>query len=589
MSDTPTGPLPPSLPGEPTATTLLLDTLLDIARSLIVVMNRDGRILRFSHSCEQLTGYHANEVIGHYAWEFLLPPGAVEPAKAFFEALDDMQFPHESELPVVTRDGTKRFISWTSKKITDPHAGTELILATGVDVTRQTRLAEDLKAVTTSEEQLREYFDLLELAQDSIILRTPEGVIRYWNAAAERLYGWNRTEVQEQTVQDLLRTQYPVAGKAVAEALLRDGRWEGELRQTTRDGREVIVRSKQTLRRDAAGQPLSVLEVNVDITAFKRMGAEREQLLEELAAQRARFESILQQLPIGVVVADMQSRCVTFVNSRAEQVLGMEVLPGTPSAVIRKALRFADGQSMDLDAPFIQTLNEGHTVTDYDLHVERPDGQRVRVWANASPVRNRIGETVAMVLTLEHSEDRWQRALSASIPLDDTRVTPETFVRRFGRKHAALGRPPLEGRLLALLLLNPEPVSLSEAARQLQATKGGLSKVVSEMHERGDLEITRDPSSREHHLALTNSVYLRDLMNKRDLSASIAALGYAFLRDNPDVDPAVRQRVQDLADIRAQHTLNISRLLEVRLQAQERARQSHLQDNWDAVPPRTER
>ena len=166
-------------------------------------------------------------------------------------------------------------------------------------------------------------------------------------------------------------------------------------------------------------------------------------------------------------------------------------------------------------------------------------------------------------------------------------VTAETFVRKFGRRLAEAGHQPLEGRLVAQLMLSPDPLTLFAASKALFVTKGGLSKLVSEMLARGDLEVTREVSSREHHLRLTDGTYLRDLLELRALSLDFAMLGYALLRDTPDLPETVARRVRDFADLRARTALHLSYIIEHREEAQQRARSVHLTENWDAVPPRT--
>jgi PAS domain S-box-containing protein len=113
------------------------------------------------------------------------------------------------------------------------------------------------------EDLLRERADLLELASEAILVRGPSGVLTYWNAGAEALYGWDRHEVLGKPVQEVLHTEFPVDAESVEAGLFSEGRWDGNLVQRTRDGRELIVASRQVFRKGAA----SILEINRDITA----------------------------------------------------------------------------------------------------------------------------------------------------------------------------------------------------------------------------------------------------------------------------------------------------------------------------------
>ncbi|MGA9527860.1 MAG: DUF4118 domain-containing protein [Terriglobales bacterium] len=107
---------------------------------------------------------------------------------------------------------------------------------------------------------------LLDLANDAIFAKTSNGMISYWNQGAERLYGWTVGEAIGHAPHDLFRTEFPIP---LAEIQEQD-RWEGELRQTKRDGTQITVVSRWTTLRDASGKPVGWLEINTDVTARKR-------------------------------------------------------------------------------------------------------------------------------------------------------------------------------------------------------------------------------------------------------------------------------------------------------------------------------
>jgi PAS domain S-box-containing protein len=116
------------------------------------------------------------------------------------------------------------------------------------------------------ENLLRERADLLELATEAIMVRGLDGVLQFWNAGAEQLYGWHREEVLGKNVHDILQTRFPSESldfESPADALFREGKWHGDLTQVTRTGRPIVVASRQALK--AEGN--AILEINRDITA----------------------------------------------------------------------------------------------------------------------------------------------------------------------------------------------------------------------------------------------------------------------------------------------------------------------------------
>jgi two-component system, NtrC family, sensor kinase len=130
----------------------------------------------------------------------------------------------------------------------------------------ETRVEQRTRQLQESESLLRERADLLELASEAILVRDLAGALTYWNAGAEALYGWERSQVLGNPVHELLQTEYPVEATNCESTLIDRGRWDGNLVQKTRDGREVTVASRQVFKKEVG----SILEINRDITAQLR-------------------------------------------------------------------------------------------------------------------------------------------------------------------------------------------------------------------------------------------------------------------------------------------------------------------------------
>jgi len=114
---------------------------------------------------------------------------------------------------------------------------------------------------------LREQASLLDLTHDTVFVRDRNDMITYWNRAAADLYGWQKQEAVGKPAASLLQTVFPAPYADIVAELEREGRWEGELVHTCRDGRQVAVSTRWALERDPQGRSVSVLETNTDITA----------------------------------------------------------------------------------------------------------------------------------------------------------------------------------------------------------------------------------------------------------------------------------------------------------------------------------
>lgn len=139
-----------------------------------------------------------------------------------------------------------------------------------------------------AEEILRKQASLLELAHDAIIVRGLDDKITYWNSGAEETYGWTREVALGETAQQLLRSVYPSDFDTLKSQLLHEGRWDGELIQTRRDGVQIVVASRWALQRDETGRPVAMLQINTDITERKRAA----EALQDTQAQLAHMARV---------------------------------------------------------------------------------------------------------------------------------------------------------------------------------------------------------------------------------------------------------------------------------------------------------
>jgi PAS domain S-box-containing protein len=156
----------------------------------------------------------------------------------------------------------------------------KLLASQAASALENARLYEDTRS---TEESLREQASLLSLTHDAIFVCHMNGVLKYWNRGAQELYGWTADEAIGNVTHDLLKTIFPIEREEIAAEVMRTGRWEGELVQIKKDGRQIVVASRWSLQRDETGAPVGFLETNTDITERKQAEEERERLRQELA------------------------------------------------------------------------------------------------------------------------------------------------------------------------------------------------------------------------------------------------------------------------------------------------------------------
>jgi len=150
--------------------------------------------------------------------------------------------------------------------------------------------------------QLKEQAELLDIAEDAIIVLDMEDRIVFWNAGAEERYGWTKDEVKNQVSYVVLHTVFPEPLIDIKAKLAMVGRWEGELVQKKRSGEEIVVESRLALRRDQKNRPVAIMEINNDITERKQTQIALQRSKEELEARVAARTAELQDANDRLIV-----------------------------------------------------------------------------------------------------------------------------------------------------------------------------------------------------------------------------------------------------------------------------------------------
>ncbi len=114
--------------------------VVDTVGALVVVVDPQGRIIRFNRTCEKTTGYTFAEVRHKIFWEVLVQPQEVEPIKAVFQQLTRQTLPSHYENCWVTKMGICRRIAWSNKALLDDQGGVAFVIGTGIDITEQTAM-----------------------------------------------------------------------------------------------------------------------------------------------------------------------------------------------------------------------------------------------------------------------------------------------------------------------------------------------------------------------------------------------------------------------------------------------------------------
>ncbi|MDH4246312.1 MAG: PAS domain-containing protein [Deltaproteobacteria bacterium] len=120
--------------------------VVDTEEALVVVLDRHGRVVRFNPSCERVTGFTQQEMIGRKIWDDLIPHEERAGVQQVFQNITAGMFPNTHENDWLHRDGTRHRLSWANSAIVDKTGQVEFIIGTGIDITLRQKAEQERDA-----------------------------------------------------------------------------------------------------------------------------------------------------------------------------------------------------------------------------------------------------------------------------------------------------------------------------------------------------------------------------------------------------------------------------------------------------------
>jgi PAS domain S-box-containing protein len=150
-----------------------------------------------------------------------------------------------------------------------------------------------------------------------------------------------------------------------------------------------------------------------DITTQKEVELnqlERLQLLAQIATEQAKLIGVIQQMPVGVSIAEAPGGRTILTNRLVQEILGDSFVPpkGTGDYLRFRGF-FADGRPIGpTEWPMARALLKGETVSEEEVYFIREDGEGRYISVNAAPVYDTSGQLIMAVSTFYDMSERKQ-------------------------------------------------------------------------------------------------------------------------------------------------------------------------------------
>jgi PAS domain S-box-containing protein len=207
------------------------------------------------------------------------------------------------EIIIECPDRTRRTVLAHANPIYDEVGNLQGAVNVLVDISDRNRV-EEVNAVLSA---------IVESAEDAIVSKTLDGIIRSWNAAAERLFGFSAEEAIGQSIALIIPPEKLDEEQVILSRLRRGERIEHyETVRMSKDGRRFDISLTISPIRESTGRIIGASKIARDITARKQSEAALVALKNQLQEADRRKDEFLAMLahelrnPLAVIGNSLQ-------------------------------------------------------------------------------------------------------------------------------------------------------------------------------------------------------------------------------------------------------------------------------------------
>jgi diguanylate cyclase (GGDEF)-like protein/PAS domain S-box-containing protein len=293
----------------------LSQAMLQHANTVVLVLDREGRLVRFNQAAERLSGYRAAEVMGRFVWDLLIPPEQAEAVRQnAFEALihhpETLSGRYTNEW--VSRDGSRHLIDWFNAVVHDAQGAMEFVVSVGVDITERQRMEETLRRSEAT------YARAEAIAHIGSWHWDIAGGSLHWSDEIYRIFGLDPQSFGS-TYDAFLQAIHPEDRQIVVDAVnasLADAKRPYDVvhRVVRPDGGVRTVHEYGEIYRDQSGKPLRMIGTVQDVTEVVR----RDEALRE---SERKYRRLHESMTDAYGMVDMQGRLLEW-NPAFQALLG---------------------------------------------------------------------------------------------------------------------------------------------------------------------------------------------------------------------------------------------------------------------------
>lgn len=242
---------------------------------------------------------------------------------------------------------------------------------------------------------------IVESSDDAIISKTLDGIIRTWNAAATRIFGYTPQEAIGKSITLIIPPELHAEELQILKTIRRGERIDHfETVRVTKDGRRTQVSLTVSPIRDRTGTVIGAAKNARDVTEQRR-----------LERTRALLAAIVESSEDAIISKNLDGIIQTW-NAAATRIFGY-----TPEEAIGKSITLIIPPDLqDEERRIIEQIRSGKRIEHFDTIRRAKDGQRIPISITVSPVRDARGIVIGASKVARDISERKQaeEALVAS-------------------------------------------------------------------------------------------------------------------------------------------------------------------------------
>ncbi|QHT62146.1 PAS domain-containing protein [Paenibacillus lycopersici] len=363
-------------------------SIVDTAQSLIVVLDKEGRILRFNRSCEQATGYSFDEVRNASLFEKLVPEDEHAALQSFFQCLLTTGSGTVYENHWRTRTGETRLIAWSNTIVREPRGDIMRIIGIGTDITEQRKVERELRE---SEERFR----LIVGSMEEIVATFDSELILtgIYGRTMDDYAVHNGAPLRGMTLHELMQPEDASLHEDAQRLALREKTTVIDWSMYMPDGAERSYQTSYSAFRDNAGDIKGVISVSREITQLKEAEAAYRETQERMNGILESITDAFIALNTDWTFAYVNSEAKRKLSRRHAEIMGrhlLEVLPEIRETAIYEHCRLAMEEQLPYSVegymPFLDAW--------YEVHIY-PSRDGLSIYFQDVSVRKELEQTAA--------------------------------------------------------------------------------------------------------------------------------------------------------------------------------------------------